>query len=667
MKKPISVQWAGVLALLYSSLGLGATVTLTPSNPNPNVGDTFSVVVTGAGFPETAGATLLLDFDPAVVSINTPTLSNGILLAAGSPFTGGVIADSPFVAGGQLTFLAGNPPAALPVGDFTSIEIFFTALAAGPANIVLIDDGVDNVWTDANTFEPIPVTYTQASVTVLATTEPNAAVTDSVAPVDDLEVPFGDITQGQTGTQTVTVTNSGTADLVLGTIAAPASPFSIANDLCSGQTLTPSTPCTFDVLFQPVANGLASDTLDVLSNDPDTATVTVNLNGTGTPAPGPNVAVTDSVVPADDLTVPFGDVTQGQTSTQTVTVSNSGNAALLVGAIASANPLAAPFTIANDNCSSQSVPALASCTFQVQFAPAAVGLVSDTLDIPSDDPDTATVTVTVNGTGTPIPAPNVAVTDSVAPNSDLSVPFGTITVGGSSTQTVTVTNSGNAALLVGAVASANPLAAPFTIANDTCSNQSIAALATCSFQVQFAPVAAGVVNDALDIPSNDADTPSVTVAVSGTGTVSMGPAISVTDAVSPTDDRAIDFGDVFLTNTVDQTVTVTNDGSGDLVLGTVGTANPLAAPFSILPIADTCSGVTLAPAESCTILVEYAADLPDVYNDSFDIPSNDPDEPSVTVSVTATGQQISKGGSSAFDPWSLALLAGLPLIRRRRR
>lgn len=671
MNKSISARCAGLLALLGSSTVFGATVTFSISENSGtandgivNIGDSFSILMSGADFPETGGLTLLVNFDGAVAGIDQPNATSGILVAAGSPFASGVIftdSPNPIGPGGQFTVLAPNPPAPLPSGTFDAVVFNFTATGLGSLNFSIGDDGVDNVWTDANTFEAIPVTYdySGAIVTVQAAAEPNIAVTDSVAPTDDLEIPFGDITQGQTSTQTVTVTNAGGADLVLGTITGLAAPFTLANDLCSGQTLTPTTDCTFDVQFQPAALGLASDSIDIPSNDPGSPTVSVAVNGTGTPVPGSNIVVTDSVAPVDDLLVPFGNITQGQTGTQTITITNTGDADLVLGTVTG---LAAPFAVANDNCSGQTLTPSTPCTLNVQFQPAAVGLASDTLDIPSNDPDAAVVSVALNGTGTPVPAPNIVVTDSVAPADDLSIPFGSITMGGLATQTVTVTNSGNAALVLGNVAG---LAAPFSLASDNCSGQTVAALGNCTFQVQFSPVATGVVNDGFDIPSNDPDAAIVTVSVSGTGTSSMGPAISVTDSTGAPDDRVVAFGNVFLTATANQTLTVTNDGSANLVLGTIAVVNGLDAPFSILGVADTCSGSTLEPAESCTFIVEFAADVPDVYNDSFDIPSNDPDEPSITIAVSATGQQLPKGGSSAFDFWSLSLLAGLPLIRRR--
>jgi outer membrane protein OmpA-like peptidoglycan-associated protein len=59
------------------------------------------------------------------------------------------------------------------------------------------------------------------------------------------------------------------------------------------------------------------------------------------------------------------------------------------------------------------------------------------------------------------------------------------------------------------------------------------------------------------------------------------------------------------------------------------------------------------------------------FSDSFSIPSNDPDEATVTIAVSGSGDQsatlVIDGGSSALDPWSLAFLGGLPFLRRRRR
>jgi hypothetical protein len=132
------------------------------------------------------------------------------------------------------------------------------------------------------------------------------------------------------------------------------------------------------------------------------------------------------------------------------------------------------------------------------------------------------------GGGTTPPAPNIVVTDSVVSNSDLLVPFGTVILNSTSDQTVTVTNTGTADLIIGTIAGP---AAPFSITT-TCSNQAIAPGGTCTETVQFAPTETGSFNGSFDIPSNDPDTPTITVAISGTG-VSAGSSVPAPLASPP--------------------------------------------------------------------------------------------------------------------------------------
>jgi len=361
-----------------------------------------------------------------------------------------------------------------------------------------------------------------------------------------------------------------------------------------------------------------------------------NNGGGGDGAAGTStIAVTDSVAPVTDLQVPFGSATVNTTADQTVTVTNSGSANLVIGAIASVNPLAAPFSIMADTCSNQSILPAASCTLTVRFAPTISGSFSDSFDIPSNDPNTVSTSVSVSGTGADLPVPNIAVTDSVAPIADLQVPFSSATVSTTIDQTVTVTNSGTANLVIGAIASANPLAAPFSIIADACSSTTLAPAAVCAISLRFAPLGTGGFNDSFNIPSNDPDTASTTVSVSGTGTAVPVPNIEVTDATGSPNDLIVSFGSITVASIADETVTVTNTGTASLVLGTVASVNPLAAPYT--NTADTCSGQSIAPSGTCTITLHFAPALARTFNDSFDIPSNDPDTATITVSLSGKG------------------------------
>jgi len=389
----------------------------------------------------------------------------------------------------------------------------------------------------------------------------------------------------------------------------------------------------------------------------------------------PRITVTDSVAPADDRLVPFGDVTELTSASRTVTVTNSGGATLSVGGVALANPLAPPFALATDNCSGQDLAPAASCTFNVSFSPAVVGNFSDTLDIPSNADGNPSVTVTVSGNGVALPVPAITVTDSVAPASDQTLPFGNVSIGSASDQTVTITNEGNADLEVGTLGG---LVAPFELVNDNCSGQTVAPAASCTAGVRFEPTVTGAATDSLEVPSNDAANPLVTVALSGTGLSLATPDIEVTDNTLPEDDLLVPFGNVTEGTFRDRTITVRNTGGLDLLVGAIAGANPLAAPFTVED--DACSNQTLAPGGSCIIAVRYAPPATGAGSDSLDIPSNDPDEPSVTVNLTGTGIVLGEGGVGtpspdgadsgfmALDPATLALLgvAGLWGWRRRR-
>ena len=235
------------------------------------------------------------------------------------------------------------------------------------------------------------------------------------------------------------------------------------------------------------------------------------------PPPSPEITVTDSVAPTGDLQIPFGNVTEGSSSNQTVTVTSDGNAELVIGYIAQNNPLSAPFSILNDYCSGQTLSPSSNCTLTVRFSPTATGLFNDSFDIPSSDSDENPVTVSVNGTGEAIPVPDITVTDSVAPTADLQIPFGDLTEWLSRDRVVTIANDGSADLAIGYIAQNNPLSAPFSILNDYCSGQTLTPSSNCTLTVRFSPTIAGLFNDSFDIPSNDSDENPVTISVSGTG------------------------------------------------------------------------------------------------------------------------------------------------------
>jgi hypothetical protein len=504
---------SGQICTNCHSGGSVPTVTLTgPTSLATGESGTYTLTITGGA---------------AVVGGLDVSTTGGTLQATGSNTR---LSSSEITQTASTSFAAG------------SLAYTFTLVAPStPGTVTLYGSGLSANGNGSTSGDS--ASKATLDVTVASASAPNIVVTDSVSPTTDHQIPFGTVTDGVTSDQTVTITNTGNADLVIGTIASAnplAAPFSISisSDHCSGQTIAPAASCSLTVEFAPTGVGLSNDSFDIPSNDSATGTVTVSVSGTGAATPVPVISVTDSVSPTTDHQIPFGTVTDGVTSDQTVTITNTGNADLVIGTIASANPLAAPFSISisSDNCSGQTIAPAGACALTVRFAPTAVGLSSDSFDIPSNDTATGSVTISVSGTGTATPVPVISVTDSITPNNDLSMPFGDITEGITSNQTVTITNTGNAGLVIGTIASANPLAAPFSITSDNCSGQTIAPAAACSLTVRFAPTSVAASSDSFDIPSNDTATGSITMNVSGTGLSSAtNNPPSAPTLVSPTD------------------------------------------------------------------------------------------------------------------------------------
>ncbi len=98
------------------------------------------------------------------------------------------------------------------------------------------------------------------------------------------------------------------------------------------------------------------------------------------------------------------------------------------------------------------------------------------------------------------------------------------------------------------------------------------------------------------------------------------------------------FGNVAVRrSSILEVVTVKNDGTANLTIGTVtlGGANP--NQFRKRPADDVCSGKTLAPAQSCTVGVRFRPTSAGAKSATLNISSNDPDENLVTVALSGTG------------------------------
>lgn len=293
----------------------------------------------------------------------------------------------------------------------------------------------------------------------------------------------------------------------------------------------------------------------------------------------------------------------GTATTTTLTVTNSGSAAATLGTVSSGGlGLANPFSLTGGTCSTGQVLAVSgTCTLIISFDPSSVADFSDAVVLSYND-SSASQTASKNLTASCV-GPFLTLSPSGVVN------FGSVTVGSSATQDITVTNSSSGAAVLGTVTTAGlGLAGYFSLsgAGTTCSSgQSLAASQSCVLRISYAPSAQGTDTDSVDLSytvSGITDTTSKSLAatalVGGGGGGGGGPIL--TDAVGTTHD----FGTLNVSQTGTVTITFVNTGSGIATLQGTQVTSTYSSEFTTGT--NTCTiGLVMGPGDTCTIDVEW--------------------------------------------------------------
>ena len=278
-------------------------------------------------------------------------------------------------------------------------------------------------------------------------------------------VNFGSQLVGTTSpAQTLTLTNNGNAALSITSFAVTGSNAAdFAETNTCGSSVAVGATCTISVTFKPSLVGT------------ETASVTITDNASGSPqAVALSGMGTASAASLSATSLTFASQSVGTTSAaQTVTLSSTGSAALSITSVAITGTNAADF--AETNTCGSSVAAGANCTISVTFTPAASGS------------RTASVSITDNGSGSPqtiaLSGTGAGPAASLSPTSLAFASQGVATT--SAAQTVTLSNTGSAALSIASIAVTGTNILDFT-ENNACPG-SLAAGGNCSITVNFNP------------------------------------------------------------------------------------------------------------------------------------------------------------------------------------
>jgi hypothetical protein len=111
----------------------------------------------------------------------------------------------------------------------------------------------------------------------------------------------------------------------------------------------------------------------------------------------------------------------------------------------------------------------------------------------------------------PLPSPQISVSSSF-------LDFGEVPVGGSSFANLTISNAGSANLIIRQITLSGPDTLDFNTRDDNCTGATLSSSQDCSVQIAFSPRSAGSKSATLSISSNDPDTLTQTVSLSGSGT-----------------------------------------------------------------------------------------------------------------------------------------------------
>ncbi|HJT71395.1 MAG TPA: choice-of-anchor D domain-containing protein [Terriglobales bacterium] len=513
------------------------------------------------------------------------------------------------VTGSEFTLGGMSLPLTLQGGQSASFTATFKPATAGTASGAVV---VTSTATDAS-----------LSIALSGTgTAPQLAVSPT-------SVSFGSVLLGSTASQSVTLSNSGTASLTISGISALSAGFS-ATGLSFPTTLSPGQSAMLKVSFTPTAGGSASTELSIQSNAPGSPT-NIPLTGTGV----------QGQLSASPASVAFGNVLLGGSAKQAITLTNNGSATV---SISNVSVSGTGFALSGLSAPASIDPG-ASSTFTVTFAPTVTGSTSGSVSITSNASNS---TLVINLTGTGVQPQLSAVPSSLS--------FGSVNIGSQALQTVSLTNPGTADLTI-TQATLSPSSSSFSTSGLNIP-LTISPGASSTFTVTFAPASAGSESGSLSLASNAPNSP-LTISLTGTGVSST---LQLDSSPS-----SLNFGNVQVGSNSTQNVSVTNSGNSSV------TVSQVAITGSGFNFSGISSGQILAAGQSLLVSVTFTPTAAGSATGTLTITSNATNSPMtvtlaggshsvnlawVASSSVVVGYNVYRGTTSG-GPYSLKLNSSL--------
>jgi hypothetical protein len=356
----------------------------------------------------------------------------------------------------------------------------------------------------------------------VTTNRPELVTTAPIFSVNRRQIAFGSVSNGFSKMDSVTVTNTGTADLIINNVTSSNMYFTVTP---TSGTITPGSTQKYYVTFSPNTDGTQNGNI-IFNHNAANAKDTVIVNGKG---------VTSGVL-INPTNLNFGDVYNNITKTDSVTVTNTGTGNLIISSITSSNTHYTIFPLV------AIIKPNSTRKFYITFAPLTDGLQYGNV-IFNHNAANGKDTVIVSGIG-------VSSKFTVSPTS---LDFGNVNNAITKMDSVTVTNTGTADLIITSITSSNT---HFTI---TPFRATIRLGSSQKFYITFTPLTSGLQNGYIRFNFN-ATNAKDSIHVTGTG---VGSPVSPTFTVNP---LSLDFGNVNTGTTKLDSVTITNTGTANLTI-----------------------------------------------------------------------------------------------------
>ncbi|WP_299007458.1 choice-of-anchor D domain-containing protein [uncultured Tenacibaculum sp.] len=250
--------------------------------------------------------------------------------------------------------------------------------------------------TEGNKTASLEIT-TNVGVKIITLDGKGTAVAEPVMTFSESPIAFGNVEVGQELSKTITVSNTGNADLEITNVnivgSSTASSFTVIGGTSSLiRTIAPGDTYTFEVKFIPSSEGYVSASIRLYNNAYDIGYTFLGMNGTGTAPAQPAIAFSETGLG-------FGDVTVGNSGNDlTFAIQNNGQGNLEVSNIRISGANASDFNLINVS-APQTIVSNGSYTVTVRFTPQSEGQKYAQVFVENNDPTKPNHGLIVEGKG----------------------------------------------------------------------------------------------------------------------------------------------------------------------------------------------------------------------------------------------------------------------------